>query len=81
VDSSQRITPEHEISLIKLIRNNVLDELKDAFALWLSKTVMELIEKYTGIAMLIRTACEYHKRWIYTPENPKANLERNTMVV
>jgi len=64
------LTEEQERHIQKLIVDKTPDQLKFPFALWTREAVRQLIGRQYGIAMPIRTAGEYLKRWGFTPQKP-----------
>lgn len=68
--TNRRLSEKQERDLQKLIAEKTPDQLKLAYASWTRKSVQEVIQIRTGIALPIRTVGEYPKRWGMTPQKP-----------
>lgn len=68
--TGNRLKPEQEKTIRRLIIDQTPDQLKLEYALWTRKAVMELIKQETGIDMPERTVGDYLKRWGMTPQKP-----------
>ena len=68
--TGNRLTPDQEKQIKRLIIDKTPDQLKMDYALWTRKAVMELIKQEVGIDMPVRTVGDYLKRWGMTPQKP-----------
>jgi transposase len=64
------LTDVQEKAVRQALIDTTPDQLKFPFALWTRKAVQDLIAKWYGITMPIRTVGEYLKRWGFTPQKP-----------
>jgi transposase len=63
--------PSHQAAtIVRQITDRTPDQLKLPFALWTREAVRDLIERRTGLAVSVRTAGRYLKRWGFTPQKP-----------
>jgi len=76
--TGRRLSREQERLIRRQITDKRPEQLKLDFALWTRQAVGDLIRQQTGVAMPIRTAGEYLKRWGFTPQKPlRRAFERN----
>jgi transposase len=73
---------DQETEVQKALIDKTPDQLKFPFALWTRKAVQELIRRWYGMTMPIRTVGEYLSRWGFTPQKPiKKAREQNSKAV
>ena len=80
--TGNKLTPEQESELQKLIIDNTPDQLKMKYALWTRDAVGELIRKRYGVEYAQQSLSVVLKRWGFTPQKPlKRAYEQNPQKV
>jgi transposase len=74
--SGRSLDELHAQQIQAAIDTHVPEELGVAAPLWTRRAVQELIHKWYGLRMPLRTVGEYLRRWGYTPKRPRRRARR-----
>ena len=74
--SGRSLDELHAQQIQAAIDAHVPEELGVAAPLWSRRAVQELIHKWYGLRMPLRTVGEYLRRWGYTPKRPRRRARR-----
>lgn len=66
----RRLTEQQEQRVIKAIRDQMPDQYKLGFALWMRRAIAQLIKQLWGISIPVRTMGHYLKRWGFARHKP-----------
>jgi transposase len=78
--SGRSLDERHAQQIQAAIDTHVPEELGVAATLWTRRAVQELIHKWYGLRMPLRTVGEYLRRWGYTPKRPRRRARRQDRV-
>ncbi|HEY7159191.1 MAG TPA: winged helix-turn-helix domain-containing protein, partial [Gemmataceae bacterium] len=74
--SGRSLDEIHAQQIQAAIDAHVPEDLGIAAPLWTRRAVQELIQKWYGLRMPLRTVGEYLRRWGYTPKRPRRRARR-----
>ena len=74
--SGRSLDELHAQQIQAAIDAHVPEELGVAAPLWTRRAVQELIHKWYGLRMPLRTVGQYLRRWGYTPKRPRRRARR-----